>query len=201
MVDESIGLEKWGCKPIQLREAVSGQLWCVHGRTNLPTFGNSCETPPEHISHWTQTELAKKLINRGASREYKPEMSGVFYTHKGTRTQGDLKPHRIKYYLNHEEEDETAFRHGVRTVFKHYHQAQEQHESGKHVVSIDEKKPVTRHWSGSILIKRCLQAKWSAPHWGIPAWGLARIDKWPVPSSSRNGMDMNQMNLGDSSDG
>jgi len=50
-----------------------------------------------------------------------------------------LKPHRIKYWLNHEVEDEAAFRQDVRTVCKLYHQAQELHESGVHVVSVDEK--------------------------------------------------------------
>ncbi|MDO9106978.1 MAG: hypothetical protein Q7U57_18725 [Methylovulum sp.] len=50
-----------------------------------------------------------------------------------------MKPHRIKYWLNHEVEDEAAFRQDVRNVCKLYHQAQELHESGVHVVSVDEK--------------------------------------------------------------
>ncbi len=51
----------------------------------------------------------------------------------------DLKPHRSKYWLNHETEDETVFREEVRVVCKLYHQAQELHEQGIHVVSVDEK--------------------------------------------------------------
>ncbi len=50
-----------------------------------------------------------------------------------------MKPHRIKYWLNHEVADEATFRQEVRTVCKLYHQAQELHEAGVHVVSVDEK--------------------------------------------------------------
>lgn len=45
----------------------------------------------------------------------------------------------MKYWLNHKVEDEAAFRQEVRTVCKLYHQAQALHESGVHVVSVDEK--------------------------------------------------------------
>jgi hypothetical protein len=41
--------------------------------------------------------------------------------------------------LNHKVEDEVLFRQDVRNVCKLYHQAQELHESGVHVVSVDEK--------------------------------------------------------------
>jgi hypothetical protein len=41
--------------------------------------------------------------------------------------------------LNHEVEDEAGFRQDVRQVCKLYHQAQALHESGVHVVSVDEK--------------------------------------------------------------
>jgi hypothetical protein len=41
--------------------------------------------------------------------------------------------------LNHEVEDEAAFRQQVRTVCKRYHQAPELHQQGVHVVSVDEK--------------------------------------------------------------
>ena len=49
-----------------------------------------------------------------------------------------MKPHRIKYWLNHEVEDEACFREEVRTVCKLYHQAEELHEQGVHLVSTDE---------------------------------------------------------------
>ena len=51
----------------------------------------------------------------------------------------DLKPHRIKYWLNHEVEDERVFRQEVRAVCKVYHQAEELHEQGVYVISTDEK--------------------------------------------------------------
>jgi hypothetical protein len=41
--------------------------------------------------------------------------------------------------LNHRVEDEAEFRKEVREICKLYHQAQELHESGTHVVSVDEK--------------------------------------------------------------
>jgi hypothetical protein len=50
-----------------------------------------------------------------------------------------LKPHRIKYWLNHEVKNEANFRQDVRNVCKLYHQTQALHESGVHVVSVDEK--------------------------------------------------------------
>lgn len=50
-----------------------------------------------------------------------------------------MKPHRIKYWLNHEVEDEAVFRQEVRNVCILYHQAQELHDAGVHVVSVDEK--------------------------------------------------------------
>lgn len=50
-----------------------------------------------------------------------------------------MKPHRTRYWLNHEVEDEAAFRQEVRTVCKLYHQATELHEQGEHVISTDEK--------------------------------------------------------------
>lgn len=50
-----------------------------------------------------------------------------------------MKPHRTQYWLNHEVEDEATFRQEVRTICKLYHQAEELHEAGVHVISIDEK--------------------------------------------------------------
>ena len=41
--------------------------------------------------------------------------------------------------MNHKVEDEADFRQDVREVCKLYHQAQELHESGVHVISVDEK--------------------------------------------------------------
>jgi hypothetical protein len=50
-----------------------------------------------------------------------------------------LKPHRTQYWLNHEVKDETTFRQEVRTICKLYHQAEELHQAGIHVISMDEK--------------------------------------------------------------
>ena len=53
--------------------------------------------------------------------------------------EGDLKPHRSRYWLNHTVDDEAEFRQEVRTVCQLYHQAQELHAQGIHLVSTDEK--------------------------------------------------------------
>jgi len=55
---------------------------------------------PGVLSHWKQPELAKTLMNRASSIAYQPAVSGVFLN------QEDLNPQRIKYWLNHEVEDE-----------------------------------------------------------------------------------------------
>ena len=73
-VEECIDLEKWVGKPKQLREAVS-RLLADRPRPGSPgvftaeqicrLLAVACETPPEHLSHWTGPELARTVIERG----------------------------------------------------------------------------------------------------------------------------------------
>jgi transposase len=68
------GLEKLAGKPKLLREAVS-QLLADKPRSGSPgiftaeqicrLLAVACETPPEHLSHWTGLELARTVIERG----------------------------------------------------------------------------------------------------------------------------------------
>jgi hypothetical protein len=48
-------------------------------------------------------------------------------------------PHLSRYWLNHEVENEAGFREDVRAICKVCHQAEELHEQGIHVLSVDEK--------------------------------------------------------------
>jgi hypothetical protein len=55
---------------------------------------------PGVLNQWTQLELAQTLMNRGIVDNISASSVGRFLN------QEDLKPHRIKYWLNHEMEDE-----------------------------------------------------------------------------------------------
>ena len=93
----------------------------------------ACERPPEHLSHWTCPELVREVIRRGIVEQISETSMGRFLK------PGDFKPHRVKYWLNDEVEDEARFREEVRTVCKLYHQAGELHGQGVRLVSTDEK--------------------------------------------------------------
>jgi hypothetical protein len=54
--------------------------------------------------------------------------------------EADLKPHRIRYWLNNEREAEPeVFDRQVKTVCEHYAKALELHQGGTHLISTDEK--------------------------------------------------------------
>jgi len=93
----------------------------------------ACETPPEHIGQWSRIDLAREVIERGIVKSISASSIGRILA------EGDLKPHRSRYWLNHEVEDEKVFREDIREICKIYHQAQELHEQGVHVISVDEK--------------------------------------------------------------
>jgi transposase len=73
-LDKGAEMAKLEGKPKQLREAVS-QWLADKPRPGSPgiftaeqicrLLAVACETPPEHISHWTQPELARTVISRG----------------------------------------------------------------------------------------------------------------------------------------
>ena len=138
----SAGLAKRATNSKRLREAVS-ELLADKPRPGCPglftaeqicqLLAVACELPPEHLGQWTQPELARVLVERGIVESISARSVGRFLN------QGDLKPHRIKYWLNHEVENEAVFRGEVRTVCTLYHQAQELREQGVHLISTDEK--------------------------------------------------------------
>ena len=93
----------------------------------------ACETPPDPLTHWTREDLVREATVRGIVEQISPSTIGRI------RNVADLKPHRSQYWLNHEVEDEATFREEVRDICKLYHQSQELHEQGVHIVSVDEK--------------------------------------------------------------
>lgn len=99
----------------------------------MPNVGGGLRKPPEHLSHWTRAELAHEAMRRVSWRRFPGPAWVAFYN------QGDLKPHRTRYWLNHEVADEAHFREDVRTVCRLYHQATELHARGVHLISTDEK--------------------------------------------------------------
>jgi hypothetical protein len=93
----------------------------------------ACETPPAPLTHWTRNDLVRVVIARGIVETISASTIGRILK------EGDLKPHRSRYWLNHTVEDEAHFRQEVRTICKLYHQAEALHAQGVHVVSTDEK--------------------------------------------------------------
>lgn len=95
----------------------------------------ACEKPADSdrpISHWTAEELADEAqkrelfesISRGSVKRFLEA--------------ADLKPHRIRYWLNALPEDREAFTLKVQEVCNLYLQAQALEAEGIHVTSIDE---------------------------------------------------------------
>lgn len=95
---ESGDLEKWAGKPKALRDAI-GQLLADRPRPGSPgvftaeqicqLLAIACEKPPEHLSHWTQPELAQTLINRGIVESISAGSVGRFLKSGGFKTTSD----------------------------------------------------------------------------------------------------------------
>jgi transposase len=94
-IDNTAELEKFKDKPKQLRDAVS-QVLADKPRSGSPgTFtaeqicqllAVACETPPEHLSHWTQPELARTVIHRGIVESISASSVGRFLKSGGFKT-------------------------------------------------------------------------------------------------------------------
>ena len=93
----------------------------------------ACETPPAPLTHWSRNDLVRVVIDRGIVETISASTIGRILN------ECDFKPHRSRYWLNHTVEDAAEFHQEVRTVCKLYHQAQELHDQGVHLVSTDEK--------------------------------------------------------------
>jgi transposase len=94
-VDNGAELEKLKGQPRQLQETIS-QVLADKPRPGSPglftaeqvchLLAVACETPPEYLSHWTQPELARTLINRGIVENISASSVGRFLKSGGFKT-------------------------------------------------------------------------------------------------------------------
>ncbi|GAB4255539.1 MAG: hypothetical protein Kow0065_03640 [Methylomicrobium sp.] len=97
-LEGSADLEKWAGKPKLLREAI-GQLLADKPRPGSPgiftaeqicqLLAVACEKPPEHLSHWTQRELARTLVERGIVEHMSVSSVGRFLKSGKFKTSSD----------------------------------------------------------------------------------------------------------------
>ena len=95
-----------------------------------------CEDPAcsgRKISHWSQRELAIEVKLRGVVPSISPRTVGRFLK------EGDLKPHRVHYWLNANPKDPILFQKQVQSVCELYRVAQALYAQREYVVSTDEK--------------------------------------------------------------
>jgi transposase len=99
-------------------------------------FALACEKPEKSgrpITHWTHAELADEISKRGI-------VESISARHLGRLlNEADLKPHRIRYWLNAKEKDDPGFAAHVQLVCATYAAAPAlYHQFGTHTVSTDE---------------------------------------------------------------
>ena len=99
-------------------------------------FAVACEKPENSgrpITHWTHTELVDEVVKRGI-------VKSISVRHLGRLlNEADLKPHRIRYWLNAKEKDDPGFATAVQFVCATYAQAPElYHQLGTHTICTDE---------------------------------------------------------------
>src|SRR3954466_9648646 len=99
-------------------------------------FAVACEPPEKSgrpITHWTQAELADEVTRRGIVASISPRHLGRLLN------EADLKPHRIRYWLNAKEKDAPGFAAEVQLVCATYAAAPELYRrSHTHTISTDE---------------------------------------------------------------
>lgn len=96
----------------------------------------------EPVSSRTYGEIAREAVGRGVVVTISPDSVGRFLREAG------VKPHKTRYWLNAEYENEEQFGENVRTVCDAYHQAPELYKLGIHTVCNDEK-------TGIQALERC----------------------------------------------
>jgi transposase len=99
-------------------------------------FAVACEKPDKSgrpITHWTHTELADEVIQRGI-------VESISVRHLGRLlNEADLKPHRIRYWLNAKEKEDPTFAPQVQTVCATYAAAPQLYaQFHTHTISTDE---------------------------------------------------------------
>jgi transposase len=99
-------------------------------------FAVACEPPEKSgrpITHWTHAELAAEVIQRGI-------VPSISARHLGRLlNEADLKPHRIRYWLNAKEKEDPTFVPQVQTVCATYAAAPQLYtQFHTHTISTDE---------------------------------------------------------------
>jgi hypothetical protein len=163
-------LEKFAAKPKPLREAVSRLLAdkprpgspCVFTAEQIcRLLAVACETPPGTSQSLNPAGTGPDGDRAGYCGAPISQQCRAFFNI------GGIKPHRIKYWLNHGAEDEAVFRQEVRNVCILYHQAQALHDAGVHVVSVDEKR-ISKRWNGFIPIVPWPRENWNCMNLSTP---------------------------------
>jgi transposase len=99
-------------------------------------FAVACEPPEKSgrpITHWTQAELADEVIKRGIVASISPRHLGRLLD------EADLKPHRIRYWLNAKEKEDPTFVPQVQKVCATYAAAPQLYaQFHTHTISTDE---------------------------------------------------------------
>ena len=85
------------------------------------------------ISHWSARELCEVV--------HKEEISNTISERQVSRflKEGDLKPHKVEYWLNPKIDDEDIFRKEVKKICDLYADTQRLNKEGVHIISTDEK--------------------------------------------------------------
>ncbi|MCP4825715.1 MAG: IS630 family transposase, partial [Shimia sp.] len=96
----------------------------------------ACEPPSASgrpITHWSSRELAAELKKRGIVKTISRA------TVSRLLNEAKIKPHRCRYWLNAQPEDEAQFDEQIRLVCALYRQAAQWHAQGIHLICTDEK--------------------------------------------------------------
>jgi hypothetical protein len=99
-------------------------------------FAVACEDPEKlgyPFTHWTHADLAREVIKRGIVKSISARHLGRLLN------EADLKPYRIRYWLNAKEKDDPHFAGAVQKVCATYAEAPALAEQfGTHTISTDE---------------------------------------------------------------
>src|SRR5215470_9461532 len=99
-------------------------------------FATACEPPQQSglpITHWTHPELANEVQNRGIVGSISPRHLGRLLD------EADLRPHRVRYWLNAKQKDQPGFITQVQLVCATYAAAPQLYRDFRtHTVSTDE---------------------------------------------------------------
>ncbi len=95
----------------------------------------ACENPEKSgrpVTHWTSQELALEIVKRGIAKQISTRSV------RRLLAEADLKPHRVRYWLNPPEEEPVVFAQQSSIICQLYLQASLLYERGIHLVSSDE---------------------------------------------------------------